>query len=110
MAPKVNVAATVDPTRYTYSGDLLEDEVYVPDGTGGTRFVCPGDGRRIWKKRTCTGTEQIPVTRELPSGGQGVIGCICHNCGLLVIDSISPLCEIYIPKGKKMFRLPALEM
>ena len=110
MASKVSVDAVVDFAEYRFSTDLLESDVYVSDNEGKKRFVCPGEGNRIWKKRTCGRTERSPLLRLLSPGRQGVIGCVCHNCGLLVLSSsIKPFCEIYVPRGKKMFRLPPLE-
>jgi len=106
------VRGCVDMKRYTRFCDFTKCYVFQRDENWQTSFVCPSS--ECAKKRKTNPyfrDRLVPLWRPISSGGEGLIAVMCQNCGMVVERKPSTVIETvktFIPKGKKMFRLPPL--
>lgn len=105
------VRGCVDMKRYIRFRDFTECYVYQRDENRQRNFVCPSSECSIKRKTDPYFRKRILSLWRPITGGEGFVAVMCQNCGMIVEWKRSTVFETvktFIPKGKKMFRLPPL--
>ncbi len=105
-----SVQAMVRMSDYVFHSTWHQGNIYIYSPEDGqTHFFCPAP--RLYPSKDeigCSGTEQLPLWRVYVGGGEGCVGSICTTCGAVILTPGAKKAKVYVPKEKKMFRLPDL--
>lgn len=105
------VRGCVDMKRYIRFRDFTEGYVYQRVENRRTSFFCPSSECAIKRKTDPYFRDSILSLWRPITGGEGFVAVMCQNCGMIVQwkrSTVIETVETFIPKGKKMFRLPPL--